>query len=208
MLKGIIFDFDGVIAQSVQVKTDAFSTLYMPYGNDIIKKVVEHHTANGGLSRFEKIKYYHESFLNKPISKKEISDLADQFSKLVVEKVVSAPYVPGALEFINKSYSRYKLFISTGTPTNEIKKILIDRKISKYFTDVFGSPDKKNIHIKKIESSYNFDSNELIFYGDSTSDLNAAKKENINFILVKNKHNKKLASKFDGKFISDFNELL
>ena len=60
MLKGIIFDFDGVIAESVQVKTDAFAALYAVNGKDIVKKVINHHEANGGMSRFEKIKHYRE----------------------------------------------------------------------------------------------------------------------------------------------------
>ena len=67
-----IFDFDGVIADSVQVKTSAFAELYRPFGNDVIQKVILHHEANGGISRFEKIKIYHESFLNRSINDKEI----------------------------------------------------------------------------------------------------------------------------------------
>ena len=39
MLKGIIFDFDGVIAESVEVKTDAFANLYQPYGDNVVNKV-------------------------------------------------------------------------------------------------------------------------------------------------------------------------
>ena len=91
MLKGIIFDFDGVIAESVQVKTDAFAALYVTYGKDIVDRVVEHHESNGGMSRFEKIKIYHGLFLNKTITEGEITDLANQFSELVVEKVIAAP---------------------------------------------------------------------------------------------------------------------
>ena len=83
MLKGIIFDFDGVIAESVQVKTDAFAALYASYGADNVSKVVEHHEANGGMSRFEKIRLYHESFLNRTVTKEEITNLASQFSELV-----------------------------------------------------------------------------------------------------------------------------
>ena len=63
MLKGIIFDFDGVIAESVQVKTDAFMELYVLYGQDVVQKVTKHHEANGGMSRYEKIKYYHKTLL-------------------------------------------------------------------------------------------------------------------------------------------------
>ena len=59
MLKGIIFDFDGVIAESVHIKSSAFSDLYKSYGEDIVKRVVKHHEANSGMSRYKKIRYYH-----------------------------------------------------------------------------------------------------------------------------------------------------
>ena len=71
MIKGIIFDFDGVIVESIQVKTDAFANMYNKYGKSVINKVVNHHESNGGMSRYEKIKYYHNNFLNKEITSKE-----------------------------------------------------------------------------------------------------------------------------------------
>ena len=70
MIKAIIFDFDGVISHSIEVKTQAFYNLYKDYGEEISKKVVEHHESNGGISRFEKIKFYHKNFLKKQIPKK------------------------------------------------------------------------------------------------------------------------------------------
>ena len=204
MLKGIIFDFDGVIAESVQVKTDAFATLYAAYGTDIVRKIVKHHEANGGMSRYEKFKIYHELFLNKTITEEENSALANHFSDLTVGKVIAAPYVRGALEFIKKSYDKYKLFISTGMPTEEMEKILAGRKIANYFTDVFGSPTKKTVHVSNILNNYNLDPNELIFYGDSKTDLDAAKHANISFVLIKNKYNQTLSVSFRGKIINNF----
>ena len=204
MLKGIIFDFDGVIAESVQVKTDAFAALYASYGADIVSKVVEHHEANGGMSRFEKIRLYHESFLNRTVTKEEITNLASQFSELVVEKVIDAPYVPGALEYIQQSYKQYKLFISTGTPMEEIRQILECREIANYFTDIFGSPERKPFHLKHILSKYDLKPDELIFFGDSNSDLNASKDVQIPFILIKNKFNQSLSKTYTGKTINNF----
>jgi len=208
LLKVIIFDFDGVIAESVQVKSDAFAELYKPYGQAIVKKVVEHHEANGGMSRFEKFKFYHESFLNKTISREEISSLANQFSGLVVKKVIAAPYVPGAMEYIEKSFEKYKLFISTGTPTEEMKQILEGRKIARYFTEVFGSPAKKTNHVSSILTNYNLDLDELLFYGDSNSDLEAAENLNIEFILISNQYNKILSAQYKGRTINNFRGLL
>lgn len=53
MIKAIFWDFDGVIAESVNVKTEAFYNLYLPYGIEIAEKVRRHHLDNGGMSRFE-----------------------------------------------------------------------------------------------------------------------------------------------------------
>ena len=61
MIKGIIFDFDGVIAQSVEVKTEAFADMYKEYGKAVVNKVVQHHEDNGGMSRFEKFRLYHNT---------------------------------------------------------------------------------------------------------------------------------------------------
>ena len=204
MLKAIIFDFDGVVADSVQVKSEAFANLYKPYGKIIVEKVVEHHKNNGGMSRFEKIKLYHETFLNEKITDNAIEALAHQFSDMVMKKVIDSPYVPGVLEYIKKSYLQYKLFISTGTPTNEMKQILIGRGISKYFTGVYGSPEKKDAHIAKIISKYSYVPNEIIFYGDAYTDVDAAETAGIPFVLVTNSSNQKLVLTFRGDIIKNF----
>ena len=208
LLKGIIFDFDGVIVESVQYKSDAFAELYKPYGLDIAKKVINHHEANGGISRFEKFQFYHATFLNKTITQEELSALTNQFSSLVVKKVIAAPYVPGALKFIQKYYDNHKLFISTGTPIEEINQILEKRSISCYFTEVFGSPEKKKIHVKKILNKYNLKPDELIFYGDSNSDLEAADHLKIPFVLIKSRFNQTLSNSFEGKIVNNFMELI
>ena len=40
-IKAIIFDYDGVIAESVNVKTEAFAELYKHYGIDIVKNSIQ-----------------------------------------------------------------------------------------------------------------------------------------------------------------------
>ena len=122
----IIFDFDGVIAESVNVKTEAFSKMYAKYGSDITEKVVEHHLSHGGISRFEKFKFYHKEYFGIELTNQQHQKLANQFSELVVQKVIAAPYVPGALEFIQNNYKYYDLFISSGTPEDEIIVIMTE----------------------------------------------------------------------------------
>ena len=204
MIKAIIFDFDGVIAESLKVKADAFSEIYKPYGKEIANKVIEHHHENGGMSRNEKFKHYHKEFLNKAISNVELDKLCVQFSNLVIKKVVLSSYVPGVMDFISSNYKKYTMIISTGTPLDEIKKIIQGRKINKYFIDVFGAPVNKTLHIQEVMKKYHFINQEILFIGDANTDIRAAAQHNIPFILRIHKFNKNLFCDYKGRKIRNF----
>jgi len=182
MIKAIIFDFDGVIVESVQVKTDAFAEIYNPFGKEIVQKVVKHHKANGGISRFEKFELYHKEFLGIGLTVQEINQMSKIFSSIVLENVISAPYVKGAYEFISKHNRDYDYFISSATPEDEILEIVKAREILKFFNGVYGSPEQKDQHIKKIIKENKYNNSEIVFIGDAVSDRNAAKNNNIRFI--------------------------
>lgn len=207
MLKGIIFDFDGVIAESIDIKTNAFAEIYNEYGSNVVEKVIKHHNEHGGISRYEKFRYYHETFLKKTLKEREVLSLANQFSKLIIDKVIDAPYVPGVLNFIIDNYKRYKLFISTGTPSHEIKQILTGRDILHYFIKVYGSPDKKENHIMEISNKYKIEFNEMVFIGDAKTDLDAAKKFGVKFLLRLHENNQIYYKNYTGQKINDFTSL-
>lgn len=181
-IKAIIFDYDGVIAESVNVKTEAFAELYRPYGKDIVQKVIKHHEANGGVSRYEKFKIYHKNYLREDIDQLEIDVLANKFSKLVLQKVIDSTYVTGVYDFISSNYQKYDFYISTGTPTDEIETILKQKSLRKFFNEVYGSPEKKDSHVKKILKKYSYNKNEVVFIGDALSDRDAARNNDIFFI--------------------------
>jgi len=185
-MKAIIFDFDGVILDSVNVKTKAFESLYEKYGRDIQNKVVKYHLEHGGISRFEKFKYYHKNFLQQNLSESELIHLGNQFSELVFKKVCSSKFIPGALEFLKFCNQKYLTFICTGTPFSEIVNILNEIRLNKYFNHVFGSPMSKTEIILKILKTYNLSFKEVLFIGDAMTDYDAAKELNIDFIGIEN----------------------
>jgi len=207
MIKNILFDFDGVLAESVGVKTEAFRKLYNSYGNQIADKVVEHHLSHGGISRFEKIKLYHSKFLGVELKDYELNAILERFSELVLESVIKAEAVAGSLEFLANHGAKYKMWIITGTPTNEMKLIASKRKITNYFIDIFGSPEDKNTWTKHILANWKINPWETVFIGDATSDYEAAEQNNIHFILRRNTDNKHLFRDFSGIELNDLTNL-
>ncbi|PHM16484.1 MAG: hypothetical protein CJD30_11315, partial [Sulfuricurvum sp. PD_MW2] len=87
MIKNILFDFDGVILDSMKIKGDGFKELFKDYSEENIKILEAYHYANGGTSRFEKIEYFFQKILNKEITQNEILHLADQFGKIIESKI-------------------------------------------------------------------------------------------------------------------------
>jgi len=182
MVKAIIFDFDGVLVESVDVKTKAFANMFEKYGPDVVQKVVEHHLANGGMSRFEKIAYYHSEILKKPLSKTELNTLCEQFSDMVVEHVINAPMVEGAEVFLSNNYTRYLLFIVSGTPQDELRSIVRRRKMDYFFKGIFGSPADKVSLTRSVLDTFSLDRKQVFFVGDAITDYRAAHKTGIRFI--------------------------
>jgi phosphoglycolate phosphatase-like HAD superfamily hydrolase len=188
----IIFDFDGVLAESLHIKTQAFFQIYKQYGKDVAQQVVAHHNANGGMSRYEKFPYYHKKFLNIDLSEKEVNQLSGKFSKMVIDEVIKANEVQGASWFLTKYQNHCKYWIVSATPTNEIIEIATKRNVSNFFIKIYGSPDKKTGIVQNIINSNNLILNKTVFIGDAMSDFKAAEDNGIHFILRRMQENKDL----------------
>jgi len=206
-IKNIFFDFDGVIAESVNAKTDAFREMYIGYGPEIADKVVDYHIRNGGVSRFEKIRYWEKEFFNRDISEEELQTLANKFSSLVLTKVIESDRVDGVVDFLNKYAKELKFWIITGTPTTEIEIIAEKRELSDFFIGIHGSPEKKKFWTEYLIQEHGLNREETLFLGDATTDYDAAKHSNLFFALRDNEENKELFKQYEGMRFSDFHEL-
>jgi phosphoglycolate phosphatase-like HAD superfamily hydrolase len=206
--KNIIFDFDGVLAESVHIKTQAFYSMYVRYGEEIADQVVIHHKENGGMSRYEKFPYYHKTFLDIDLSKKDVQILSADFSKLVIDSVVDADEVSGALWFLKKYQKECNYWIASATPTDEINEIVYRRGMSEYFIKIYGSPESKSSIVKKIINKTGLIIDETVFLGDATSDYNAAMNNNIDFMLRQTDENQSLFNKYnDITRFDDYHEI-
>ena len=182
MLKAILFDFDGVLVESVDIKTKAFAKLFEKEGAEIVNKVVKYHLANGGVSRFKKFDYIYKELLKRQITDKDRIELGNKFANLVIQNVLDAPWISGVKEFLENHSEKLDLYIVSGTPDNELKYIVENKNVSKYFKGVFGSPATKGDLIKHILSTHSYKNEHVVFVGDAITDLNGALEANVSFI--------------------------
>lgn len=183
--QAVFFDFDGVILDSVHVKTEAFASMFREYGPEIENAVVDYHLANGGVSRFKKFEYYYEHLLNKPIDRKTLEALGQQFNQLVLDKILQAEFIPGALETL-KELKKLSIpaFVVSGTPDEEIEMVVRKRKLSPYFLEAHGSPRTKQKILSDLIGRYHFDSSQCLFIGDAMTDYEASKTVGTNFLGI------------------------
>ena len=132
--KVFIFDFDGTIANSNDLKAESFGDLYNEYGIDIKKKVIAYHKRNLGVDRYKKISYFHSELLGITLKKHELKSIAERFSNIVKQRVIQCDYIPGVLEFLQiLKTKKIVCTINTATPDKEIVDILKKKKNLKVF---------------------------------------------------------------------------
>jgi phosphoglycolate phosphatase-like HAD superfamily hydrolase len=182
--KVLIYDFDGVICDSVDIKTEAFCQMYQEYGDEIVNQVKLYHLENGGISRFEKFKYYHNKLLDIKIDNKQINDLSTKFSNIVLDNIISSNLILGAYNFLKNKSPLYSQYICTGTPQKEIEIILNKKNLSIFFNGIYGSPKTKDDIIMNIISNENCSREDVLFFGDAATDYLAAEKCRIDFIAI------------------------
>lgn len=189
MIKTIIFDFDGVILDSNNIKEEAFGQIYNHYGHVIRNQVIKYHRNNLSITRYNKFKFFHENYLKKKVNNNDLKILSSKFSKIVFSKILNANFISGSYDFISNNYHNYDLHISSATPLNELIKICKKKKINFYFKSINGYPHTKKEHIKYIIDKNKLNISEVVYIGDSVHDFDAAKNFNINFIKIGKKNN-------------------
>ncbi len=202
MIKNIIFDFDGVILDSVPTKTEGFKKLFQDFPIELVDKLIEYHIQNGGISRYKKIKYFFNELLKKDISDDEVLNYANKYSIITKEELTNPKYmIDDAVNFIKQNHKKYNMHIASGADENDLKYICEKLNLSQYFFSIHGSPKIKSEIVKTILKFNNYKKEETILIGDSINDFEAADVNGIVFYGYNNLELKKF------KYIESFRDI-
>ncbi|NQV44812.1 MAG: HAD family hydrolase [Rhodospirillales bacterium] len=183
-LQAVFFDFDGVICDSVDVKTQAFDALYKSSGDDIRDAVRRYHLLHGGISRIKKIRHYEEIINGVPPDDSIVAEKAEQFARLVIDAVIASPYISGARDALDALHGQCPIFVVSGTPEPELRDIISARDLTELFAGIYGSPRKKEEILGDILTRHGLTPLHTAMIGDAMTDYDAAKATGVPFVGV------------------------
>lgn len=178
----LVFDCDGVVLNSNQVKTQAFYQATLPYGEEAAQRLVDFHVNNGGISRYKKFAL----FLDEMTGGRDgptLEQLLDSYAERVRDGLMACEVAPG-LDALRKATPNTRWLIVSGGDQDELRDIFSVRGIDTYFdAGIFGSPDTKD-EILARELDTGTITTPALFLGDSTYDYEAATRAGVDFVFL------------------------
>lgn len=205
--KLIFWDFDGVIKNSVDIKTQTFIKLFEPYGFNVVENVRLHHEANGGMSRFDKLPIYLRWAGEVP-TQELVNEFCEHFSGMVVQGVIDAPWVPGAEDYIRSNPYQQSFVLVSATPQGELEVILDALDLRNCFTSVFGAPTAKKEAIRITLEGRGLNPKDCLMIGDARADLEAAQTNHVPFLLRRHDTNVRVFEHYTGNSVNSFTDFL
>lgn len=195
MLKAIIFDFDGVIADTEPLHLSAFQKVLGEKG--ITLNSEDYYEIYLGMDDKECFNTVLKAYGINP-DKKAIQSLIEKKTAILMDYLKNNLFIyPGVINFIDRAKENYLLAIASGALRHEIEFILNAKGIDHAFTTIVsaedvraGKPDPECflIALKRLNhsSKFNIEPEECVVIEDSIAGLEAARGAGMRSIGVTN----------------------
>ncbi len=180
----LIFDFDGVILDSVEIKTEAMRRLFAAETPEHVAEIVALHRRFGGFSRYRKFELIYSDILRRPLTPEHSAELGRCFEDLVADAVANCGEIRGARAVLERYCGRTPLFVVSGTPEDELRRIARTRGLDRYFVELHGSPRSKPDILADLLTRHGFEAAQCVFVGDAATDLAAARSCGVPFLGI------------------------
>lgn len=172
----------------MSVRDWGFREIFKEFRTEQVDQLISFHRANGGLSRFVKIKYFYESILDMPLSEIELKNFADSFSTLMRKELINPDkLILETVKFIKREYQNYRFHIVSGSAQDELRFLCKELDLSRYFHSIHGSPTPKKELVAKVLRGNGYSNDECCLIGDSLNDFEAAEVNSVDFFGYNNK---------------------
>jgi phosphoglycolate phosphatase-like HAD superfamily hydrolase len=201
MKKTILWDFDGVILDSMEVRDFGFREIFKKFKKEHVSQLIDYHRINGGLSRYVKIRYFFEDIMHESIEADEVMKYAINFSEIMRKELTNPKnLISESVSFIRNNFDKYCFHIVSGSDQEELRFLCKELSIANYFISIHGSPTPKTRLVKELLEKYDYKLAKTCLIGDSINDFEAASLNNISFYGYNNESLIKLKSNHISSF--------
>ena len=179
--KAVLFDFDGVVLESVDARDDAFYDLFDECPDDVRRQVLQYHREHPGMDRAIKIKNCFEGILGISPDEKDLQARLARFGDLAINKSIQCGTVAGVEDLLVLLQSE-SCFVVSAARQDEVRYIAQKKRLSHYFHEIYGGPTTKVVLINSLLLNLNVNVREIVFIGDKISDWMVAEECGVNFI--------------------------
>jgi len=185
IIKLIMTDFDGVILESEQAKSQAFYECFS-YFPEYVDTFMQYHRENLAVGRYDKFEYFFNTILKQKYTEERKRWISKRFNDIVLKLVSASPEVPGAFCFLKTYSNMVPIYVVSTTPEEELLKVLKSLNLKKYFQKVFSTPPAKGVILADILKETGLKPEATLYIGDTNGDLEAAQETQIPFIARRN----------------------
>ena len=197
MIKAIIFDFDGVIADTEPLHFNAFRNVLSKRGLELSKEAYyENYLAYDDRTFFQRFYKDRGEELNKDILDGLTVMKSSIFDSIIKNNI---KIYPGVIELINGFSSNYYIAIGSGALRKEIVSILKYIELEKHFSIIVSADDVEKCKpdpevflrvLKELNKEHKISENECLVIEDSIHGIHAAKNAGMRCLAVTNTYKK------------------
>lgn len=184
-----VFDFDGVLADSNQIKIDSFVET-LPEGEPELRRLMKK-MYDPGKVRSEMFAAVLKAQGRSPEEVARLGALyTKQYGQTVQNAIVRRGARPEAKALLERlALAGHTLYINSDTPEDALRQCVETLGLASFFKGIFGRPASKEENLEKIALAEGVGPDKILFFGDGGSDLRAARHLGCSFIGLRNEFN-------------------
>lgn len=178
-----VFDFDGTLVDSNRIKWAGFEAAFAdaPHRRE---EILAYCRGHHDVIRTEKFRHVYETMLGRPYTAQIEARLQRRFESATTARIIEAPEIRGAGEFLRRARRRRLLALLSTTPHETLLEIVRGRGWSEWFGELRGGPVRKSEWLAEFSQRVGGAPAEVLLFGDTREDAQAASQAGCRFLAV------------------------